>query len=131
MPYADVCLTDRQACTNEWPTFRHKQDACGSVEVTLRDAYGKSIELDPSTQEVRLYAREWYEQQQCDMDILGEITDAAEGKVKFTVVREDTYRPGLYLGEIVIGMKEQSESSSSSSSGDADDCVLHRLPCYI
>jgi hypothetical protein len=134
MPFADICLGDRESCPNEWPVLSFTQDAFSEYTVTVRDAQGRAIPLDEYS--VCLVAKDAFGTNQLYLNAEG-IVDSDEGTASFAVPCSDLTRSGLFLGELVLFIPSlEGEVSSSSEEGTAATAfcstdVRYRLPCYV
>jgi len=133
MPFADICLGDRESCPNEWPVLSLTQDALSEYTVTIRDAQGLPIPLEEYS--VCLVAKDAFGSNQVYLNVEG-IVDAEEGTAAFSIPCSSLTRAGLFLGELVLFIPDP-ESGSSSSVEDTTSTrfcatdVRYRLPCYV
>ena len=119
MPFADICVDDRETCPNEWPVLFYQQDTHQTQEVRLRDRHGKPLDL--SHHKVCLIAKETFLTSTLYINALATIVDVNEALVSVDLDCSDLFRPGLFLGEFVIIELPQEEASSSDGGDDGDD----------
>lgn len=132
MPFADICLGDRESCPNEWPVLSLTQNALSEYTVTVRDSQGLAIPLDGYS--VCLVAKDAFGSNQVYLNAEG-VVDVDEGTVSFSVPCADLTRSGLFLGELVVFIPDEEGGSSSSveeaATGYCATDVRYRLPCYV
>lgn len=161
MPFADICVEDRETCPNEWPVLFYQQETHQTQEVRIRDRHGAPVDI--SHHAVCLIAKEEFITQQLYINATAEITDVAEAAVEISLDCEELSRPGLFLGELVVidtgipveeeecdsssscessedSSAEESSAEDSSSSCDSSECpveeppcdnIVYRAPCYV
>lgn len=133
MPFADLCLQDRENCPAEWPTLRFKQGAIGTQCFHLRDSEGLPATLDITKHTVKLLARTHFGASQVLFAVDAAINDAATAEVCAVVAAADVNLPGLYLGEAVVyeAPAAGDAASSDSSTEELELFPVDRFSCYV
>jgi len=125
MPFPTICLDDREKCPNEWPVLSYYQNACSTQQVTLRDSAG--IPYDLTGKQVQLLCKETIDTHIIYIAVGATIDDAENGVVSVQLSQQDTYRPGLFVGEFVISNRTPVLINDSS-----EECtVTAKLRCYL
>jgi len=147
MPWADICVDDRETCPNEWPTLKFQQRACGTQVTHLRTDCGDPYILNTAINRVCFLAKEAYSMKAVYLSAEADITNGDEGEVSMSLLEDDLPYPGMYLGEFVVyqtGELVEAESSSEESSDFIeaseessslvlleDEKIISRFRCYM
>ena len=158
MPFADICVDDREKCPNEWPALFFQHETKGTQKAFVRDRHGKPVDL--ANKKVCLIAKETFLTTSLYINADATIIDEATAEIEISLTCEQLFKPGLFLGELVVvevdpetlssseesseaSSEDSSESSSSCSDSSCveevpaeetpvcDDTICYRARCYV